>query len=378
MVVMSRLTYFYSVLALLYTFTVSSQNLIKNPSFEQFGNCPERLGNFDTDVTFWSTPTEGSTDYFNGCSMAMGTPDNFNGSQPADFGTGYAGLYLYAPDNYREYLQAELEQPLEKGKTYRVSFFVSLAERSDFAIKEFGILFAKDKLELPTKKPLSKKRIYQQKGNSYNYMEIGYTNFYSDTQDWILVNTQFTAKGSEQYMILGNFNSNARTRLFKTKRNAKQGAYYYIDMISVQSAEPKNLSTGDKAEPIDIKKPVFELGKAHVFDDVLFEFDKFQLLENARPELEQIHAYLSANTDMHITINGHTDSVGTENYNSVLSMKRAKAIASYLLQSGLQENRVRWYGHGGRKPIATNETAAGRKQNRRVEFVITRKSSAEK
>ena len=123
----------------------------------------------------------------------MGTPENFNGSHPADFGTGYAGLYLYAPEDYREYLQAELTAPLEKGKTYRVSFFVSLAERSDFAVKEFGVLFAKDKLETPIKKELSKKHLYQQKGNDYNYMEIGYTNFYSDTQDWILVNTQFMA-----------------------------------------------------------------------------------------------------------------------------------------------------------------------------------------
>lgn len=365
------------LLCLFCAFTLSSQNLLKNPSFEELVNCPKRLGNFDADVEVWSTPTEGSTDYFNGCSTAMGTPDNFNGSQPADFGTGYAGLYLYAPEDYREYLQAELAAPLEKGKTYRVSFFVSLAERSDFAIKEFGVLFAKDKLEIPIKKELSKKQLYQQKENDYNYMEIGYTNFYSDTQDWILVNTQFIAKGTEQFMIMGNFKNNARTRLFKTKRNAKQGAYYYVDMVSVQSVEAGVPPKKVVVKNVQDKKPVFELNKNHIFEDVLFTFDKFQLLEASKQELKNIHDYLSANTELHIAINGHTDSIGSESYNKALSNKRAEAVANYLLQMGLAKNRITWRGFGGEKPIISNATDEGRKRNRRVEFVITRTFSDE-
>lgn len=354
------------------TFTLSSQNLVKNPSFEQLVTCPQRLGNFNADVEIWSTPTEGSTDYFNGCSTAMGTPENFNGSQPADFGTGYAGLYLYAPEDYREYLQGELKAPLEKGKTYRVSFFISLAERSDFAIKEFGVLFAKDKLEINIKKELSKKHLYQQKENDYNYMEIGYANFYSDTQDWVLVNTQFIAKGTERFMIMGNFKNNARTRLFKTKRNAKQGAYYYVDMVSVKSDEVGFPHEKIAVKDLQDKKRVFELNKNHVFEDVLFTFDKFQLLVAARQELKNIHDYLSANTELQIAINGHTDSIGSESYNKALSSKRAEAVANYLLQMGLAKNRIVWQGFGGEKPIISNATAEGRKQNRRVEFIISR------
>ena len=76
--------------------------------------------------------------------------------------------------------------------------------------------------------------MYQQKGNDYNFMEIGYSNCYSDTQNWIVVYTQFTAKGTERYLTMGNFKSNARTRMFKTKRNAKQGAYYYVDLVLVE------------------------------------------------------------------------------------------------------------------------------------------------
>jgi len=354
-----------------------AQNVVKNPSFEEYVNCPKHLGNFDTDVIGWSTPTEGSTDYFNGCSTAMGTPKNFNGSQPADFGKGYAGLYLYAPGDYREYLQAELTEPLIKGEKYQVSFYVSLAERSDFAIKEFGVLFSKDKMEVAGKKELSKKKMYQQKGNEYNFMEIGYSNFYSDTKDWILVHTQFIAKGSERYISIGNFKSNARTRMFKTKRNAKQGAYYYVDLVLVEPLSKINTSetdvVGSKAS-----KEIFALDKTHIFENVLFEFDKFKLQEDSKKEMLELYKHVNADTTLHISISGHTDSVGSDTYNHKLSSMRAEAVANYLQNLGLAKDRIVWQGHGGKKPIATNDSEAGRRKNRRVEFVITKREQVNK
>lgn len=349
---------------------ILSQNLIKNPSFESFENCPKYLGNFDADVTDWSIPTQGSTDYFNGCSKAMGTPENFKGKQPADFGVGYAGMYLYAPQDYREYLQAELSETLVKGKKYRVSFYVSLAELSNVAVKEFGILFSKDKMKITTKKVLSKKLRYQHKGNDYNYMEISYTNFYSDTQDWILVNTIFEAKGTEQYMTIGNFKKNTRTRLFKTKKHSGKGAYYYIDMFLIKAIDASGVS--DITE--DYQKPDanFELDKTYLFKNILFEFDKFQLLEPAKKERRRIYDYLNSNMSLKITINGHTDSMGNDAYNQDLSQKRAKAVADYLLKLGLHKSRVSWQGHGGKTPVASNATKKGRQENRRVEFVVTK------
>ncbi len=349
-----------------------AQSLIKNPSFEEFVDCPKQLGNFDVDVQFWSTPTKGSTDYFNGCSTAMGTPKNFNGSQPADFGTGYAGLYLYAPDDYREYLQAELSQTLEKDKKYRISFYVSLAERSDFAIKEFGVLLSKDKLSVPIRKELSKMHLYKDRENRYNYLEIGYSNFYSDTKDWILVHTQFKAKGNENFITIGNFKNNRRTRLFKTKRNAKQGAYYYVDMVLLESAEPTDFVEEPISVSKDDKEIDFELEKSHVFENVLFNFDDFELLGEAKKELQRLFDYLDKKS-LHVSIIGHTDSIGTEAYNKNLSQKRAEAVAQYLGLLGLSKSRVTWSGEGGSKPIASNASEEGRKQNRRVEFLLSKK-----
>ncbi|MFS4493756.1 OmpA family protein [Maribacter sp. 2308TA10-17] len=362
---------------ILFTGVALSQNLVKNPSFEEFVNCPKRLGNFNVDVTNWSTPTEGSTDYFNGCSQDMGTPKNFNGTQLADFGEGYAGLYLYAPDDYREYLQAELSDQLVKGKKYQVSFYVSLAERSDFAIKEFGVLFSKDKMQVAGRKELSKKKRYQQKGNDYNFMEIGYSNFYSDTKDWILVHTQFIAKGTERYLTIGNFKSNPRTRMFKTKRNAKQGAYYYVDLVLVEplskiKTSQKNITDFSSTDEM------YSLDKTHVFENLLFDFDKFKLQEASKKEMLALYKHLSTDSTFHVSILGHTDSVGSEGYNQKLSTLRAQAVADYLLKLGLSKDRIVSKGLGGKTPIATNDNENGRRQNRRVEFVITKRGKINK
>jgi len=363
------------LLCTLCTHFVISQNLIKNPSFEVFENCPEKLGNFDEDVRNWSTPTIGSTDYFNGCSTAMGTPKNFNGSQPADFGVGYSGLYLYAPDDYREYIQAELTETLVKGKKYKISFYVSLAERSDFAIKEFGVLFSRNKLHFPIRKELSKMHLYKDRENQYNYLEIGYSNFFSDTQDWILVHTQFKAKGTEKFITLGNFKNNARTRLFKIKRKAKQGAYYYVDMVLLESAELSDFAEKPLTISSNSEDKTIELDKTHVFENVLFNFDKYQLLEIAKKEIQRIYTFIKGDEKLTIAISGHTDSVGAEAYNQNLSQQRAKAVADYLEQLGLPKEQIVWQGSGGLKPIASNSSEEGRKLNRRVEFVVSKKDN---
>ncbi len=348
------------------------QNLIRNPSFEEFSNCPKTLGNFNADVDYWSTPTSGSTDYFHGCSEAMGTPENFNGTQPADFGEGYAGLYFYAPNDYREYLQAELVRPLVKGRKYHVSFYVSLAERSDFAVKEFGILFSKDKIEIPLKKELSKKQLYRNTTNKYTFMEVGYSNFYSDTKDWIQVYTQFTAKGDEHFMTLGNFKPNARTRLFKTKKNAKQGAYYYIDMVLVEALDENNSDSSAIASQKG-DKTSFELDTPHVFKNLYFEFDRFDVGDLALQEMSTLYKYLNNDKGLGVMVNGHTDSIGSDSYNLSLSDKRAEAVAKHLIKLGLDKSRVSWKGHGGTKPVATNANEKGRRKNRRVEFTISRR-----
>ncbi len=337
-----------------------------------FADCPVKLGNLDQDVVHWSAPTIGSTDYFHSCSNYMGTPKNFNGVQEADFGSGYAGLYLYAPDDYREYLQATLTETLIKGERYELSFYISLAERSDFAIREFGVLFSDKPLKFDTKKNLSKKVRYSASANQYHYIKIPDKEFYRDTEDWVAVKTEFVARGTERYMTLGNFENNVGTLKTKRKRQAKQGAYYYLDLVSLTG--PENLSSiaNRDAKGSDLPKETYSLDAEHTFKNVLFEFDRYQLSEAAMQEVKQVYDYLQQNPDFSITVHGHTDNVGTSGYNQGLSENRCKVVTEYLIGLGLPPSRVSWVGQGGSSPIASNETEVGRQQNRRVAFVLSR------
>ncbi|WP_419214027.1 OmpA family protein [Maribacter sp. X9] len=342
---------------------VFGQNLIRNPSFESFVHCPMKLGNLEKDVKDWQVPTLGSTDYFNGCSQAMGTPKNFNGEQPANFGIGYVGFYMLAPGDYREYLQAQLIGTLKKGEHYTVSFYVSLAERSDFAVKEFGIRFSEYPIKVETTKVLSAMHLSKLQGDTSNYVEIKYSKFYSDEKEWILLTQEFVANGTENYMIIGNFKDNKRTQRFQTQRRINKGSYYYLDMVSLHPTGSEKMNTS-------LAITDFELDSIHVFKDVLFNFNTSKLKRSNQKELQEVVLFLEKNPSIQIKISGHTDAIGSNNFNQKLSLNRAKTVAAYFMQNGISERRIQYEGFGSERPVATNKTKAGRLLNRRVEFVL--------
>ncbi|GMN10832.1 hypothetical protein MTsPCn9_30040 [Croceitalea sp. MTPC9] len=352
----------YFVIVLLYfnAYHVLAQNLVKNPSFEDYHECPNTLGTFNAHVKSWSTPTAGSTDYFNTCSSVMSAPENFNGIQHPKDGEAYSGLYFYAPGDYREYVQVELKNKLRPEKEYVLSFYVSLAEGSDFAVKDFGVVCSYKPIAVNTKKELSKGRLYSIKGNKFHSFEINHPKFHEDKSDWLKVTTTFTAKGYEKYLLLGNIRNNKLTRKVQTKRKeTKKGAYYYIDEVSLV------LENGLKNEVF------YQLDSIHEFKNILFDFDRFEFSKRAKLDIDALLDFLMANPTIKITITGHTDNYGSQNYNEILSNKRAKTIADYLIDAGLSQKRVKYMGYGSSRPLASNKTDNGRKKNRRVEFLLS-------
>ncbi len=357
---------FFLLLLLCVPVLVTGQNLVVNPSFEKYRNCPVKLGNLEKDVIDWNMPTMGSTDYFNGCSTAMGTPENFNGKQPADFGIGYVGFYMYAPNDYREYIQAKLSNTLTKGERYTISFYVSLAERSDFAVKEFGIRFSEFPVEVETTKVLSGLHFSKMKGQVSAELEISYSKYYSDEIKWVKLTTEFEASGTEKYLTIGNFKNNKRTQKYQTKRKINKGSYYYLDMVSVSNVKSKT----QNSEVTELKD--YKLDSVHIFKDVYFNSNKSKIRGNHQQEMESLLLYLKANSNINIEIFGHTDDIGSDNFNNKLSVRRAHEIVGFLIDNGIQKNRIKAQGFGSLKPISTNKTEAGRFLNRRVEFVLTK------
>jgi len=106
------------------------------------------------------------------------------------------------------------------------------------------------------------------------------------------------------------------------------------------------------------------------FEDVHFDFDKYNLRPDALKILDEAISKLQANPSINVTIEGHTDSVGTQQYNLALGDRRANAARDYLLMRGIAAGRLRTVSFGEDRPIDTNETAAGRARNRRAHLVV--------
>ncbi len=126
---------------------------------------------------------------------------------------------------------------------------------------------------------------------------------------------------------------------------------------------PKPLKTGAPVGAV-----VDEGGKWTLKADFLFDFDKAVLNPQYYPMLDNVATVISQNPDLDVEIIGHTDSIGTPEYNSGLSVRRAQAVKTYLTNKGIAASRLSVKGMGESAPIASNTTREGRAKNRRVEL----------
>ena len=115
-------------------------------------------------------------------------------------------------------------------------------------------------------------------------------------------------------------------------------------------------------------KPVTE--KVTFAADVFFDFDKSVLKPEGKAKLDELVTKLKGIALEVIIAIGHTDSIGTVEYNLKLSVRRAEAVKAYLVSKGIEPNRIYTEGKGKAQPIADNRTAEGRAKNRRVEIEV--------
>ncbi len=105
--------------------------------------------------------------------------------------------------------------------------------------------------------------------------------------------------------------------------------------------------------------------------DVLFDTGKYMLRPLAREKLAKVAGIVSGHPGLRLDVEGYTDSVGGDEYNQHLSEQRGSAVRDYLTQEGMAADSVTAKGFGKNQPVASNDTASGRQQNRRVELVIS-------
>jgi OOP family OmpA-OmpF porin len=122
--------------------------------------------------------------------------------------------------------------------------------------------------------------------------------------------------------------------------------------------------------PAPAPVPVPTSEKVSYSADAFFDFDKAVLKPAGKASLDDLVSKLKdINLEVIIAV-GHTDSVGTDEYNQKLSVRRAEAVKAYLQSKGVESNRVYTEGKGEKQPVADNKTAAGRAKNRRVEIEV--------
>lgn len=120
----------------------------------------------------------------------------------------------------------------------------------------------------------------------------------------------------------------------------------------------------------DIGLNKYKTGTVIILRNIFFDFDKATLRPESKAELERVYQLLIENPRLKVRIAGHTDSMGSDEYNQKLSENRARAVYEYLIQRGISADRLSYVGYGESKPIDTNDTAEGRQNNRRVELEI--------
>ena len=214
---------------MLISMNVNAQNLVPNPSFEDTVSCPDLLTQINK-ATGWMSFSK-TPDYFNSCSpgnaqVPVSVPHNIWGDQSAFSGNGYVGLVAYkaGATNGREYVGAQLIEPLVIGQRYYVAFFVSSAfgylqnQFPSSACNNLGAKFTTT--------------IHSEADPLYpnNFAQVSDTSIIADTINWVKISGSFIADSNYNFISIGNFFDDFHTST-TLMGNLLNDAYYYVDNI---------------------------------------------------------------------------------------------------------------------------------------------------
>jgi len=233
---------------LLYTFALTnlfSQNIVPNNSLEDTVGCPpDQSVNCMIDyLQFappWYGPTCGSADFFHACSspFRFGVPINSRGVEPAQDGQAYFGYFASGGgfNDFREYMQVKLLQPLVKGKTYYVRGYFSLSDIASISASDGQEFFFSTNpfLDYSTTQVLTKTAHITNFGN-----------IITNTNGWTLVCGTFVADSAYEYLTIGNFR-NELTTSHDISMMGPGPAYYFVDNILVSEYIPQSITINGK------------------------------------------------------------------------------------------------------------------------------------
>lgn len=225
---------------LLFAFiSIYSQNIITNSSFESTVSCPTGGSQINTTLNWYAY--RWSPDHFNSCAVnqpgGVSVPYNAYGYQQAATGNAYVGIFTYGSSSgdtvLREYLGAQLPNPLSTGQKYYVSLKVNSSSNLNMNCRtnNIGALFSTISFKDPSDENLN----VANKAPIRNFAHVYTASIISDTVNWITISGSFTADSAYNYIIIGNFFDNQQTLHTKIDNSPSCLAYYFVDDICVST-----------------------------------------------------------------------------------------------------------------------------------------------
>ncbi len=164
-----------------------------------------------------------------------------------------------------------------------------------------------------------------------------------------------------EYAFVGDFNHDL---MLSVKQEGVAFSSQYVSTKDTSNFSPKKK---------DIQLSTLEVGGQYTINDILFDYNSDRINDTIKVVLNEFAEYLMINPKLRLSLQGHTDDIGSAESNMTLSTSRAKTVYDYLVSRGIEKNRLAYQGLGETKPIASNATEEGRAKNRRTVFVVTQK-----
>jgi outer membrane protein OmpA-like peptidoglycan-associated protein len=361
-----------------------TNNLVPNPSFEEFEDGLRRKEQFDL-TTNWINPTESKSELYSAGvkSRYIAVPENMYGMEEPVEGNNFAGLvtYSYRSKVPRSYLQTELTEALKEKGLYCVKFKASLAERSRYASNNLGVSLDKSRLSNKSLESIS----------AENPLFSEYNDVVDTRDGWWEFCTLYRATGKEKYLTIGNFNADDRTKTVLMDLPSKYteegpiiASYYFIDDVKVELIAVGE-SCNCASDRIPESKVIFS-GSAQINDDMELK-DKLETIDAyfyqyqaevvsaAERTIDKVVDILNSNPSAKVTITGHSDNeeaslAEQEATLRGLAMKRANLVKTYMINSGIDELRINVKTMDNKAPVSNMTTPVSLAKNRRVEFEL--------
>jgi outer membrane protein OmpA-like peptidoglycan-associated protein len=329
----------------------------------------------------------------------------FSVTKPAADGNTYLGLVVRDNDTW-ESVGQELSKSLEKGKCYsfsialcRSELYVSISRLSDQTanyttpakLRIYGGNSYCEKKELLAESPM----IANTRWQDYNF-KLEPTKNYS----FLILEAYYKTPTLIPYngnLLVDNFSdikvANCRENLAQVEASSSNQPEKKQESIVVKAetikidnkdsntikqkdaqpnppviSEPKDII--DNASISNLKRSDIKKGQTLRIDKIFFEMDKSIFTKESYQFLNDLVDFLRSNQDISIEVGGHSNGLCTDNYCNKISSDRAKAVVDYLAGKNINRNRLTYKGYGKKFPIASNDTAEGRRKNQRVELKI--------